>query len=184
MRKLIEVTHVSLGGEVGELDWAFPYLDDQHNRYARDLIETADALLLGRKTYEGLSAAYPDMEPGAEGVFGDLVHRMNSIRKYVATRTLTTLAWNSEPIVGDFVDFVVDLKQQDGANVIKYGTGPLDKLLLEHKLVDEYHFILAPVAVGSVTQHLFEDIEGAPALNLLGLTRFDSGVVVLRYAPV
>ena len=183
MRKLIEATHVSLGGEVGSLDWAFAYLDEEHNRYSRDLLASADALLLGRKTYEGLSVAYPPMEATAEGVFGDFVHRMNTIPKHVATTTLTDLDWNAEPIAGDFVEFVRTLKAQPGKNIIKYGTGPLDALLLEHNLVDEYHFWLAPVAVGSVKQHLFEDISGAPQLTLLGLTQFGSGVVALRYAP-
>jgi dihydrofolate reductase len=183
MRKLIEVTHVALGGEVGTNDWAFPYLEDEHNRYIRDLIETSDALILGRKTYQGLSAAYPGMEAKATGVFLDFVHRMNTIKKYVATTTLTDLTWNSEPIAGDFVEFVTRLKQQPGGTIVKYGTGPLDKLLLENRLVDEYHFLLAPVAVPSVTQHLFEDLDGNTALTLLGVTRFDSGVLLLRYAP-
>ncbi|KGJ72924.1 hypothetical protein GY21_11885 [Cryobacterium roopkundense] len=183
MRKLIEATHVSLGGEVGDLEWTTPYLDDEHNRYSRDLLESADALLLGRKTYEGLSSAYPSMDAPADSVFGDFVGRMNTIRKHVATTTLTDLTWNAEPIVGDLVEFVRDLKSQSGKNIIKYGTGPLDRLLLQHKLVDEYHFWLTPMAVGSVKQRLFEDVEGAPALRLLGLTRFASGVVALRYAP-
>ena len=57
MRKLVESTHVSLGGEIGSpQDWALPYLDDDHMRYATGLLAEADALLLGRRTYEGLSA--------------------------------------------------------------------------------------------------------------------------------
>src|SRR5580692_1973957 len=84
MRKLIESTHVSLGGEIGSpQDWAFPYLDDEHKRYATALLAEADALLLGRRTYEGLSAGYTAM---ASDPFVD---RMNSIPKYVASRTLT-----------------------------------------------------------------------------------------------
>ena len=67
MRKLIESTHVALGGEIGSLDWAFPYLDDEHARYATELLDGADALLLGRRTYEGLSAAYPAMAPAVRG---------------------------------------------------------------------------------------------------------------------
>jgi len=183
VRKLIEATHVSLGGEVGSLDWAFPYLDEEHNRYARDLLASADSLLLGRKTYEGLSAAYPGMEATAEGVFGDFVRRMNGIPKHVATTTLTDLGWNAQPIAGDVVEFVRTLKAQPGQNIVKYGTGPLDTLLLEHRLVDEYHLWLAPVAVGSGRQRLFEDLGGAVPLTLLGLRQFGSGVVVLRYAP-
>ena len=73
MRKLIESTHVSLGGEIGSpQDWAFPYLDDEHARYATALLAEADALLLGRRTYEGLSAGYTAMPSNP------LVDRMNS----------------------------------------------------------------------------------------------------------
>jgi dihydrofolate reductase len=57
MRKLIESNHVALGGEVGSTEWALPYLDDDHNAYATQLLSEADMLLLGRKTYEGLAAA-------------------------------------------------------------------------------------------------------------------------------
>jgi len=53
MRKLIESTHVSLGGEIGSPQWAFPYLNQEHNDYAKRLLIAADALLLGRLTYEG-----------------------------------------------------------------------------------------------------------------------------------
>jgi dihydrofolate reductase len=59
MRKLVESTHVSLGGEIGSpQDWAFPYLDEEHAAYATELLNASDALLLGRRTYQGLSAAY------------------------------------------------------------------------------------------------------------------------------
>jgi dihydrofolate reductase len=142
--KLIEVTHVSLGGEVGTIDWAFPYLSEEHNKYSLELLETADALLLGRRTYEGPSAAYPGMEAAAEGDFRAFVHRMNTIRKHVATTRASTPGWNAEPIPGDFIAFVTRLKARPGGNIIKYGTGPLDALLLDHNLVDEYHFLLNP----------------------------------------
>ena len=88
MRKLIESNHVSLGGEVGSNEWAFPYLDDDHKAYATQLLFGADMLLLGRKTYEGLSAAYPAMPKGEPGVPDDFVDRMNAIPKYVASTTL------------------------------------------------------------------------------------------------
>jgi len=181
MRKLIEATHVSLGGEVGALDWAFPYLDDEHQRYASELLASADALLLGRKTYEGLSAAYPQMEATAEGGFQDFVHRMNTLPKHVATSSLTELGWNAKPLDGDAVDAVRALKAQRGGNIVKFGTGPLDALLLEHRLVDEYHFWLTPVVAPATVQPLIEGVIGAPMLTLRGATPFRSGVVALRY---
>ena len=61
MGKLVEITHVSLGGQIDPLDWAYPYLDDEHASYAEAQLLSADALLLGRRTYEGLSVAYQAM---------------------------------------------------------------------------------------------------------------------------
>jgi dihydrofolate reductase len=177
MRKLIEVTHVSLGGEIGTTEWAMPYLDDEHSAYASDLLFGADALVLGRKTYEGLSAAYTAMDPRP------FVDRMNSIPKYVATRTLEEVGWNATVIEGDVAEFVANLKQQPGGHLLKYGNGPVDVPLMAHHLVDEFHLLLTPVAVGG-GQHLFESITTAPALHLADLTAFESGVVLLKYTPI
>ena len=175
MRKLIESTHVTLGGEIGSpQDWAFPYLDDEHTRYATELLAGADALLLGRRTYQGLSAAYTAMAPNP------FVDRMNSIPKYVASRTLTEATWNATIIPADVADFVADLKRQPGGTIVKYGNGPLDQVLTANNLIDEFHLLLTPVAVGS-GQHLFEDIRDAPQLSLADVRRFTSGVLVLVY---
>jgi dihydrofolate reductase len=176
MRKLIEVTHVSLGGQISPLDWGFPYLDDEHERYATDVLAGADALLLGRRTYEGLSAAYPAMSSRP------FVDRMNSIPKFVASRTLTDTTWNATVIPGDVASFVADLKSQPGGNIVKYGNGPLDELLMGRGLIDEFHLLLTPVATGG-GQHMFEDIKDAPHLSLADVRRFASGVLVLVYAP-
>jgi dihydrofolate reductase len=176
MRKLIESTHVALGGEIGSLDWAFPYLDDEHMRYATELLDGADALLLGRRTYEGLSAAYTAMAPNP------FVDRMNSIPKFVATKTLTEATWNATIIPGDVSAFVADLKRQPGGSIVKYGNGPLDRPLMANNLIDEFHLLLTPVAAGS-GQHMFEEIHGAPQLSLADVRRFASGVLVLIYTP-
>jgi dihydrofolate reductase len=176
MSKLVEVNHVSLGGEIGSVDWAHPYLDEQHERYATRLLNEAAAVLLGRKTYEGLSGAYQAM---ASSPFVD---RMNAIRKYVATTTLRDLGWNAQRIEGDIPNFVADLKRRLPGDIVKYGNGELDVPLMEDGLIDEFHLLLTPVATGG-GKHLFEPIKGAPALNLLRLERFRSGVVLLVYSP-
>lgn len=168
---------MSLGGEVGSVDWAFPYLDDQHMQYTRRILNEAGALLLGRKTYEGLSAAYLAMPSSP------FVDSMNAIQKYVATRTLQNLSWNARRIEGDVVSFVSDLKRRLTGNIVKYGNGQLDVPLMENGLIDEFHLLLTPVATGG-GQHLFEPIKGAPRLNLLRLEQFRSGVVLLVYSPM
>jgi dihydrofolate reductase len=179
---LIETIHVSLGGEVGSNDWALPYLDEDHNAYATGLLSEADVLLLGRKTYEGLAAAYPSMPKGGGGAPDAFIDRMNAIPKYVASTTRREMTWNATVIPGDVASFVADLKQRPGGNIIKYGNGPLDATLMQHGLIDEFHLLVTPVATGR-GRHLFEDIDGAPALRLLEVTPFRSGVVLLTYAP-
>lgn len=179
MGQLIEVTHVSLGGEVGNVDWAQPYLDEQHRRYAMAVLEEAEALLLGRITYEGLSAAYLSMAPDP------FVERMNSIPKYVATTTLQNpqdLRWNATAIAGDVAGTVAHLKRRHTGNLVRYGNGPLDAPLMAERLIDEFHLLLTPVATGS-GQHLFESVASAPQLQLKRVERFDSGVLLLVYTP-
>lgn len=144
---------MTLGGEVGTNDWARPYLDEQFGQYTSELLARADALLLGRVTYEGLSAAYT---------------------------TLRELGWNAEVIEGDVASRVEELKGE--RDLLKYGNGPLDVTLVEHGLIDEFHLFLTPVAIGR-GRHMFEDIDTAPQLRLLDVTRFDSGVLALVYAP-
>lgn len=187
MSRLIEATHVTLGGEQGDNAWAHPYLDDDHAAYAAKLLDSADSLLLGRRTYEGLSAAYTRMAAGADqsGSFGKFVNRMNSLPKHVASTTmqgLTNLPWNATVIEGDVAERVSELKQRPSHTMLKYGNGPLSATLAKHDLIDEYHLFLTPVAIG-VGNHLFADVDWAPHLKLLDLTRFASGVVVLVYSP-
>jgi dihydrofolate reductase len=177
--KLVEATHVSLGGEIGSPDaWGQAYLDEQHADYAAQLLAAADALLLGRLTYEGLSAAYTRMaEQAPPGIGIALIERMNSIPKFVASSTLAEPTWSATVIEGDLATFVAELKRTPGQNLLKYGNGPLDATLMQHELIDEFHLFLTPVAVGK-GKHLFEDIDTAPPLALANVTRFDSGVIV------
>ncbi len=159
MGKLVEITHVSLGGQIDPLDWAYPYLDDEHASYAEAQLLAADALLLGRRTYEGLSVAYQAMEPSS------FVDRMNTIPKFVATGTLATAGWNADVIDGNVPTFVAGLKTERSLSLLKYGNGPLDSALMEHRLIDEIHVLLTPVAVGK-GRHMFEDLDGGPQLRL------------------
>jgi dihydrofolate reductase len=183
MGKLVEATHVTLGGEVGTNDWAFPYLDHQHTQYAMELLTEADALLLGRHTYDGLSAAYTRMaEQAPADVPSDFIDRINSIPKFVSSTTLTGPTWNATTIDGDVASFVDDLKRNACQNLLRYGNGPLDATLMEHGLIDEFHLFLTPVAIGK-GKHLFESIDTAPHLRLVDIRRLDSGVLILVYAP-
>lgn len=186
MRKVIEATFVTLDGIIDDTipstapqaqpqKWGAPYWDDDHMNYARDLLFASDALLLGRVTYEGFAQAWPSRS-------GDFADRINSLPKYVASRTLEgPLKWNATLIEGDVAEEVARLKQQPGQNILKYGTGELDRTLMQHDLIDEFHFWVFPVAVGG-GRRLFDGID-TTHLKLIDTTRFGSGIVVHTYAP-
>lgn len=176
MRKLVESTFVTLDGVISApQEWSPPYWDDEHASYARKLLFAADALLLGRVTYEGFVQAWPSRTGD------DYSDRINSLPKYVASNTLEKATWNATILEGDVAEAVAKLKQEPGENILKFGTGELDRALIGHNLVDEFHFWVFPVLAGG-GQRLIEGIE-VTHLNLVDTTTFASGIVVLTYAP-
>jgi dihydrofolate reductase len=178
MRKLIESTFVTLDGVIDEPEkWGSPYWDEEHASYGDALFSDSDALLLGRVTYEAFAEVWPHMEKTA----GDYAVRMNALPKHVASRTLTEATWNATIIQGDVAEEVARLKRQPGKNILKYGTGELDRTLLEHKLVDEYHFWVFPVVAGRGPR-LFEGLD-TTHLKLVRTKQFASGIMVLVYEP-
>ena len=183
MRKLIECTLMTIGGDIGSPDrWGAPFIDEEHSQYANRLLSEADALLLGRVTYEHFSKAYPAMASGTKMGSPEFIQRMNSIPKYVASTTLRDLTWNAQLLQGDTAEAVAELKRQPGKNLLKYGTGALDRTLLAHGLIDELHLWVHPVATGNA-QRLFDGIVDTLQLNLVDVHRFKSGIVVLVYSP-
>ena len=177
MRKLIESTFTTLDGVISDPQrWGPPYWDEQHFGYARELLFDADALLLGRVTYESFAEAWPG-RPSDE-----YTDRINGMPKHVASRSLRETTWNASVLEGDVAQAVAALKREPGGNLLKYGTGELDRTLLEHKLVDEYHFWIFPVLAGA-GERLFAGIDTTTHLQLIRETRFKSGIVVGVYAP-
>lgn len=175
-RKLVESTFVTLDGVINDpQNWGPPYWDDQHSAYATKLLEPADALVLGRATYEGFADAWPQRS-------GDpYTDKINAMPKYVASRTLQDATWNATIIRGDVASEVAALKEQPGGDLLKFGTGELDRTLLEHGLVDELHLWMFPVIAGG-GQRLLDDVD-VTHLELVDSTPFDSGIVVLTYSP-
>jgi dihydrofolate reductase len=187
MRKLIESTFVSLDGIIDDTRpstasraepqrWGSPYWDEDHGGYAAKLLDSADAMLMGRVTYEGFAEAWSARS-------GPDADQFNNMPKYVASRTLTETTWNATLIQGDVAEEVARVKEQPGKNILKWGTGELDRTLVEHGLVDEFHFWYFPVIVGA-GKHLFEGAGfDTTHLKLTDLNRFDSGIVVHIYVP-
>jgi dihydrofolate reductase len=171
---------VTLDGVISSPEkWGSPYWDEEHSGYGDELFSASDALLLGRVTYEAFAQVWPQMEQSE----GDYASRMNALPKHVASRTLKQeeATWNATIIEGDAATEVARLKELPGKNILKYGTGELDRTLLEHKLVDEYHFWIFPVVSGS-GERLFDGFD-TTHLRLVRSTSFASGIVVHVYEP-
>jgi dihydrofolate reductase len=117
-----------------------------------------------------------------EGIPVEFVDRMNSVPKYVASRTLKETSWNATVIHGDIAEEVRKIKNEQGKDIVKYGTGPLDRVLFGQRLVDLLCIVVYPFVLGHGT-HLFKEFAPAMHLRLWDVKRFESGTVVLEYTP-
>jgi len=176
MRTLVGSTFITLDGVISDPQvWSPPYWDEEHFAYAQGLLAPADAMLLGRRTYEGFAPAW---ESRAGDPFAD---RMNALPKHVASRTPTALGWNASVIPGDLAEGVRDLKAQDGGTIVKYGTGEVDAALIAAGLLDELHLWVFPVVAGA-GDRLLPGID-LTHFRLLDTSVFSSGIVVHALAP-
>ena len=175
MRKLKLAMYVSLDGVVEDPAWTRPFWNDQLSELQADYLFASDALLLGRVTYEGFAAAWPGMEEST-GEFGK---KMNSMPKFVASRTLDEAEWNATIIEGDLATEVAKLKAEAGGDLLVYGSGDLVDELTRLELIDEYRLMIHPVLVGS-GKRLFNDVP-TTTLRLVDSVATDTGVAVLTY---
>jgi dihydrofolate reductase len=157
--------------------------DEEMHRHAADNLAQADALLLGRVTYEMMESAWrpsarradvPDwMEP-----FGRTI---DAARKYVVSSTLDHVDWNAELVRGDLRTAVERLKQEPGKGLLVGGV-TLPLALAEMALIDEYEFVVQPRLIGHGPT-LFAGLSKPIDLTLVGRLDFGSGAVGMRYVP-
>jgi dihydrofolate reductase len=184
MATIVSTLFISLDGVV-EIDpeWHFPYFDDHMGRAVGEDYEGADALLLGRVTYDSFAGAWPDREV-AGGRDAGFAAQLGDTRKLVATRGQQDLGWrNVERVKGDLVEAVTALKAQPGlGKVLVPGSISVVRQLLAAGLLDELRLLVHPVAARR-GERLFDEGEPRYPLRLLGSEVFPTGVVRLVYAP-
>src|SRR2546421_7256369 len=113
--------YMSLDGVIEEPAWTAPYWNDEMAKVQRDLLFASDALLLGRKTYEGFAAAWPSMTDEA-----GFAEKMNSMPKYVVSSTLDRVEWPGSRLVqGDLAAEVRRLKEEPGKDLLLSGSAQL-----------------------------------------------------------
>ncbi|WP_027341598.1 dihydrofolate reductase family protein [Hamadaea tsunoensis] len=185
MRTLAITQNMTVDGSIEMLgDWFEP--QSQAGVDNSDLMEhlhrqdsQADALLVGRQTFEDLRGYWPLQTDDATGIAAYL----NSVRKYVVSATMTAPEWqNSTVLSGDAVEQVRSLKEQPGKDIVVTGSITLCHTLIEAGLVDEYRLFVYPIVQGR-GRRLFPDGFELPALSLLEAKTFRSGVTHWRYAP-
>jgi len=176
MRKVVVTEFMALDGVVEEPAWTFPYWNDEIAKFKGEESSASDALLLGRVTYQGFAAAWPQSDDEGADYF-------NSVRKYVVSTTLEEpLEWNNSTLIkDDIVAELTELKQQDGQDITVHGSATLAQTLVEHDLVDRYRLLVYPVVVGKGKRLFQEGIRAT--LKLLESQSFSSGVVSLIYEP-
>lgn len=175
--RLIESTYISLDGMVtGDAFWGAQqgFQGDAHNEHAAALLQAADALLLGRQTYDVFATSWPERS-------GELADLINPLPKYVASRTLTEATWNTEVLPGDGVEAVAELKKSREGTLLKYGTGSFSRALVEAGLLNELRLWVHPLVAGS-GERLLPGLSPT-RLALAEVTDVGNGVVILTYTP-
>jgi dihydrofolate reductase len=157
--------------------------DADLHRHAAENLEQADALLLGRVTYEMMEAAFrPPARTGARPDWMEPFARTIDVaKKYVVSSTLDRADWNAELVRGDLGKAVHQLKRESGKGLLVGGV-TLPQALAELELIDEYEFIVHPVLAGRGPT-LFAGLSKRVDLKLLNRLEFASGAVAMRYEP-
>jgi dihydrofolate reductase len=149
----------------------------QLSKLALDEALGAEALLLGRRSYEWFAARWPSRT-------GELADRLNNMPKYVVSSTLEDPDWNNSTVLqGDVVDEVAKLKQELNGEIVTPGSFQLLRTLMEHDLVDELRLKIFPVVLGA-GERLFGETSDKKPLRLVDTQSVEGDVAILTYEPV
>jgi dihydrofolate reductase len=187
MGRIIVTEFVSLDGVVedpgGSEDfkyggWSFEISrGDEGDKFKLDEAFEADALLLGRVTYDGFAAAWPSRE-------GEFADKFNDMPKYVVSSTLENPDWNNSTVLkGDVAEEVAQLRERFDGDLVVHGSARLVQTLLDHGLVDELRLMVYPVVLGA-GKRLFGDTSDKVPLQLTSSRTVGDGVAILVYQPV
>lgn len=189
MRRIIASLFITLDGVVeapGAGDttliekrgWSMPFMTQDMGELIVSQMDASDTMLLGRTTYEGFAAFWPNVP--ADDFFGQ---RMNGGAKVVVSTTLQSADWNNSRLINtNIVEEINKLKQQPGKNIAITGSGTLVESLLQNNLLDELQLLVCPVVLG-VGKRLFTEGSSTKTLKLAEARPFSSGAVLLTYHP-
>lgn len=181
MARIVLTEFISLDGVMEEPRWTFQFeRGPEGMKFKSDELFEAEALLLGRVTYQGFAQAWPTM--GTD----DFGQRMNEIPKYVVSSTITEAGatWGPTTVIaGDPVAEITKLRAAPGGNLLVEGSCQLAQTLISRGLVDEYRFMLFPIVLGSGRRLFPEETDEQARLALTEVKTDRDGVMLLRYEP-
>jgi dihydrofolate reductase len=186
MGKIVVTEFVSLDGVMedpgGSEDfkhggWTFQIdRGEEGDRFKLDETMDTEALLLGRKTYEGFAEAWPQRD-------GEFADKFNNMPKYVVSSTLKDPDWNNTTVIeGDVAEAVSKLRDELDGDIVVHGSAQLAQALIENGLVDELRLMVFPVVLGS-GKRLFGETSDKHSLKLSGSQFVGAGVAILTYQP-
>jgi dihydrofolate reductase len=157
--------------------WSFEFSrGEEGDKFKLDEAMDADALLLGRKTYEGFADAWPSRE-------GEFADKFNDMPKYVVSSTLGEPEWNNSTVLtGDLADEVGKVKEAHDGDVVVHGSAQLVQSLLDQDLVDELRLMVFPVVLGD-GKRVFGETSEKKAMKLADSKTVGDGVAILIYEP-
>lgn len=182
MRKLIMWNIITLDGYFeGEKNWDLPFHEivwgPELELLSIEQLESADYLVFGRVTFEGMAAYWKEAE-------GKIATLMNSIPKVVCSRTLESADWNNSTLIQEnVVAELTRLKSGGDKDMYVFGSGNLSETLIREDLFDEYRIGIAPVLLGS-GKRLFPELTGTKKLSLVSSQQLTNGGMVLKYKPI
>jgi dihydrofolate reductase len=185
MRNLIFFMHTSLDGFVagvnGEMDWI--KVDDSLFDFVGSMTAEADTALYGRVTYEMMQGYWPKAGEQPNASKHDKEHSSwyNKVSKVILSRTISEAGLHNTQVVSDQLSENINkIKNQDGKNILIFGSPGASQSLLNAGLIDEFWLFVNPIILGK-GMPLFKGITGTTKLKLAGSKTFSNGVIALHY---
>ena len=186
MRKLIVFNHVSIDGyftgENGDFRWAHTGSDDpEYQAFVAGNASGEGQLLFGRITYDLMAGYWPT--PIANQQNPVVAKAMNNMQKVVFSGTMEKASWNNTKLVRtDIVSEIRKMKNESGPGMVIMGSGSIISQLAQEQVIDEYHVIVNPVALGK-GRTMFDGMDKMLSLKLICTRSFNNGKVLLRFEP-
>jgi dihydrofolate reductase len=186
MRKIVLTEWVSLDGYTAgpdnDMSFVGESFDEDMGTYQGTIIDSGDTLILGRVTYESFAGAWPQRadDPQTSEPERDYARKLNAMRKIVFSKSLKSADWNKSELLRDIdAEQIRKLKQEDGKDILIYGSASIVQGLSKLGLIDEYQLLVHPVYLGG-GKRLLDDKQ---KLKLVSARQFRSGVMLLIYQP-